>query len=56
LGKFLNGLGIQNVGLFFGHVEYFTAVCYILRPLGNVVVVFPVLVDCVKKNLATLVN
>jgi hypothetical protein len=35
-------------------LEYITAIFYILRPLGNVLEIFPDLVYCVKKNLATL--
>jgi hypothetical protein len=51
---------MENIGIFYGHLEYFTAIWYILWPFGNVVVIwylyiyFPILVNCVKKNLATL--
>jgi hypothetical protein len=42
------GLGIQNVGIFYGHLEYFIAICmvylmaiwYILRPLGVFAVIW----------------
>jgi hypothetical protein len=43
---------MENDGIFYGHLEYFTAIWYILRPFG---IFFPVLLHCVKKNLATLV-
>jgi hypothetical protein len=49
---------MENVGIFYGHKEYFMAVCYILWPFGSLVVfwyIFPCLVFCVKKNLATLI-
>jgi hypothetical protein len=26
LGKFLEGLGMENVGMFYDHLEYFTAI------------------------------
>jgi hypothetical protein len=45
---------------FYGHLEHFTAIWYMyfmaIRSLGVVVIwyIFPVLVYCVKKNLATL--
>jgi hypothetical protein len=32
----LEGLGIENVGIFYGHLQYFTAIWNILWPLGNV--------------------
>jgi hypothetical protein len=35
----LEGLRIENVGIFYGHWQYFTAIWYILWPLGNVVVI-----------------
>jgi hypothetical protein len=52
----LEGLRIENVAIFCGHLEYFKAIWYILRSLGNAVAIFPVLVCCVKKNLATLIS
>jgi hypothetical protein len=36
----LEGLRIENAGTFYGHLEYFTAIWYILWPLGNVVVIW----------------
>jgi hypothetical protein len=47
---------MEKVGLFYGHLEYFTAIWYIFGKFsGNsVCIFFPVLVSCVKKNLATL--
>jgi hypothetical protein len=29
---------MKNAGIFFGHLEYFTVIWYILWPFGNVVV------------------
>jgi hypothetical protein len=46
-GYILLGLGVENVGKFCGHLEYITAIWYILWPFGNVVLIwyiFPVLV------------
>jgi hypothetical protein len=37
---------MEDVGIFYGHLAYFVAIWYI----------FPVLVCCTKKNLATLVE
>jgi hypothetical protein len=31
--------GIENVGIFYGYWDYFTAICYIFRPFGNFVVI-----------------
>jgi hypothetical protein len=48
---------MENVGKIYGHLEYFTAICYVLWPLRHSVAIwyiFPVMVYCVKKNLATL--
>jgi hypothetical protein len=43
---------MENVGIFYGHLEYFTAIRYILWSFGNVVIIwyifFTVLVYCVK--------
>jgi hypothetical protein len=36
----LEGLRIEAVGTFDGRFEYFTAIWYILWPLGNVVVIW----------------
>jgi hypothetical protein len=33
----LEGLGMENVGMFYGHLEYIIAICYILGPFGNLV-------------------
>jgi hypothetical protein len=40
-GYILKGLRIENVGVVYGNLEYFTAIGYILRPLGNVMDNFP---------------
>jgi hypothetical protein len=55
---------MENVGIFYGHLEYFTDIWNILRTLGvfydlyaqfvTILDIFPVLVYCLKKNLATL--
>jgi hypothetical protein len=58
LGKFLKRLAMEDVGIFYGHLVHFTVFCYILLTFGIVcgnLVIFPVLVFCTKKNLATLV-
>jgi hypothetical protein len=31
---------MENAGIFYGHLEYFTVVWYILWPFGNVVVIW----------------
>jgi hypothetical protein len=62
---------MEDVGLFYGLLVYFTAFWSILRPFGIFIVIcciefswaylmvicyfFPVLVCCAKKNLATLI-
>jgi hypothetical protein len=49
---------MENVGIYFGHLEYIPAIRYILWLIVNLLrqfgIFFPVLVYCVKKNLATL--
>jgi hypothetical protein len=40
LGKFWRTLEFENVGIFNGRLEYFTAIWYILWPVGNVVVIW----------------
>jgi hypothetical protein len=37
LGKFLEGIGMDKVGIFYGHLEYTSAIWYILWPFGNFV-------------------
>jgi hypothetical protein len=39
-GYIWEGLRIENAGLFYGHLEYFTVIWYIKRPFGNVVVIW----------------
>jgi hypothetical protein len=49
---------MEDVGIFYGHLVHFTVFCYILWTFSNFVVIgyiFPVLVFCTKKNLATMV-
>jgi cellobiose-specific phosphotransferase system component IIC len=48
---------MEDVGIFYGHLVHFTVFCYILWKFGvvhGILVYFPVLVFCTKKNLATL--
>jgi hypothetical protein len=54
----LDGLGMNKVGILYGHLEYITAIWNILWPFsGNLVYIFSLLLFyCVKKNLATLVG
>jgi hypothetical protein len=40
LGKFLEVLGLESVGTFYVHLEYSTAVWYILGPFCNLVVIW----------------
>jgi hypothetical protein len=51
---------MEDVGLLYGHLVHFTVFCYILWTFGivrgNLVYIFPVLVFCTKKNLATLMT
>jgi hypothetical protein len=59
LGKFLDGLAMEDDGIFYGHLVHFTVFCYILWTFGIVRgimygIFFPILVFCTKKNLATL--
>jgi hypothetical protein len=47
---------LENVGIFYGHSEYLTAIWYILCPFGAfcghlVHIFFTVWVSCTKKNL-----
>jgi hypothetical protein len=42
---------MENVGIFFGHLVYFTANWFVLQPFG---IFPPILACCVDKNLATL--
>jgi hypothetical protein len=57
------GIGILwPFGIFCGHLVYVVAIWYILWPFGifcghlaYFMVIFPVLVCCPKKNLATLI-
>jgi hypothetical protein len=45
-GLILEGLAVEGVGAFYGHLVYFMVIWCI----------FPVLVCCAEKNLATLVH
>jgi hypothetical protein len=54
----LQGLAIEDDGIFYIHLEEFTAILYIIWPFvfSNYLfgIFLPVLVCCRKKNLATL--
>jgi hypothetical protein len=58
-GKILEGLARYYVGIFYGHLVHFAVFCYIFLTFGIVCFIiwyiFPVLVFCTKKNLATLI-
>jgi hypothetical protein len=50
---------MEDVGIFYGHLVHFTVFCYISWTFGILrgnLVLFPVLVVCTEKNLATLVR
>jgi hypothetical protein len=51
LGKFWRAPWLENVDIFYGHLEYFTDIWDIIWPFGTF---FPVWVIFAKKNLATL--
>jgi hypothetical protein len=56
----LEGLALEDDGIFYGRLVHFKVFCYILgtfgKVCGNLVHFFPVLVFCTKKNLATPVT
>jgi hypothetical protein len=56
----LDGLVTENLGIFYDHLVYFTAIGNILWPFrifwDNLVYFFPVLVFWTMKNLATLLK
>jgi hypothetical protein len=54
LGKFFEGLGMEDVGLFNGHLVYFAAMYILDGQLVHFVVIWYILVCCTTKNLATL--
>jgi hypothetical protein len=59
LSKSWEDLRMEKYGMFYGHLEYFTAILKILRSFGNVVMIWYIFHRfgiCVKKNLATLVQ
>jgi hypothetical protein len=57
---------MEDVGIFYGHLSYFMGIWPILWPVGIfyaplfyfIVIwyIFPILVCCTKKNLATLIH
>jgi hypothetical protein len=60
-GKNSQGLRLENIDIFYGHLEYFMDIWDMLLPFGTVCLCsfctfFPVLVSCTKKNLATLLG
>jgi hypothetical protein len=58
LGKFFEGIAVEDVGIFNCHFVNFMAKWYILWPFGafcgHLVHLSPVLVCCTEKHLATL--
>jgi hypothetical protein len=38
-GSIMEGLRMEKAGIFYGHLEYFKVIWYILWPFGNVVVI-----------------
>jgi hypothetical protein len=50
VGHILGGLGMEKVGIFYDHLEYFTPYLYFMA----IWYIFPVLVFWNKKNLAAL--
>jgi hypothetical protein len=58
-GSIWEGLEMENVGIFYGHLEYIMAYCFIAWLFGNLCsglleYFFPVLVHCITENLATV--
>jgi hypothetical protein len=63
-GLILEGLAMEDVGIFYGHLVYITVILYILWPFGICILwpfriwaiwyTFTILVCCTKENLATL--
>jgi hypothetical protein len=53
LGTLWRGPRMENVGIVYAHLEYHTAIWYIFMVI---LYTSPVLVYCVKKNLATLLK
>jgi hypothetical protein len=53
LGKFLEGLAMEDVGIFYGHLVHSTVFCYILWTFGivcgNFGIFFTFLAFCTKK-------
>jgi hypothetical protein len=43
---------MENVGIFYVHLKYFTVIWYMLVSFGNFGIFFHVLVYCTKKNVA----
>jgi hypothetical protein len=57
-GNIFQGLRLENVDIFYGHLEYFTEIWGIYDHLVHFVFIgyiFPVLVSFTKENLATQV-
>jgi hypothetical protein len=49
----LEGLSMEDVGKFYGHFVYFTAIWHVLYILKSFGIYLPFLVCCTKTNLAT---
>jgi hypothetical protein len=50
----LEGLALEDVGIFYGHLVYFTTIRHIWVYFIVIWYVLPILVFCIKMNLATL--
>jgi hypothetical protein len=55
-GKIFQGLRLENIDIFYGHLECFMDIGDIGDILFSFGTFFPVLVSCSKENLATLVG
>jgi hypothetical protein len=53
LGKFWRALE-WNMLVFFVHLKYIKGICIFYAKVVVIWYIFPILVNCVKKNLATL--
>jgi hypothetical protein len=42
LGKFWRALEGKKIGIFYGHLEYISAIWYILWPFGNLVAIWSI--------------
>jgi hypothetical protein len=42
-GQIWEGLGMEKVGIFWGHWEYITVIWHLLKPFGNLVAIWYIL-------------